>query len=167
MQGAGPGDVPDVVPHRRGQRPVLSPPGHPGVDQPGIAAQADVGPGAETLGHPGPEALEQHVGRVDEPQQRVDGTGVLEVQHGGPAAAVQQLKLGPSPAGAGPVDAQHGRAGVGEHHGAERHRPDARELEHPDPGQRPAAGVLRICHVGATSGNGRPWPDAGTTNRSE
>ena len=171
VQGAGPGDVPDVVPDRRGQRPVLAPPGHTGVDQPGIAGQADIGPGAEALGHPGPEAFQQHVGRVDEPQQRVDRAGMLQVQYRGPAAAIQQLLPRPSPAGPWPVDAQHGRAGVGEHHGAERRRPDARELEHPHPGQRPAAGVIRtwsrFAHVDATSGNGRPWPDGGTTNRSE
>jgi len=170
VQGAGPGDVPDVVARRRGQRPVLSPPGHPGVDQPGIAAQADVGPGAQALGHPRPEALEQHVGRVDEPEQRVDGAGVLQVQHRGPAAAVQQLLLGPEPSG-GAVDAQHGRAGIGEHHGAERRGPDAREFEHPHPGQRPVPRLLRTwsrsAHVGATSGAGRPWPGADTTDRSE
>ena len=79
VQGAGPGDVPDVVPDRRGQRPVLAPPGHPGVDQPGIAAQADLGPGAQALGHPRPEALDQHVGGVGEPKQRVEGAGVLQV----------------------------------------------------------------------------------------
>ncbi len=141
MQGAGPGDVPDVVACGRGQRPVLPPPGHPGVDQPGIAAQADLGPGAQALGHPRPEALEQHVGGIDEPQQRVDSAGMLQVQHRGPAAAVQQLMLGPSPARAWTVDAQDGRACVGEHHGAEGCRADARELEHPHRGQRPAVRV--------------------------
>ena len=141
VQGAGPGDVPDVVSRGRGQRPVLTPPGHPGVDQPGIAAQADLGPGAQALGHPRPETLEQHVGGIDEPQQRVDGAGMLQVKHRGPAAPVQQLMLGPTPARAGTVDAQDGRAGVGEHHGAEGRRADAGELEHPHPGQRPAARV--------------------------
>ena len=48
---------------------------------------------------------------------------------------------GPFPARAGTVDAQDGRAGVGQHHRAEGRRADARELEHPHPGQRPAARV--------------------------
>ena len=146
VQGAGAGDVTDVVPHRRRQRAVLPPAGHPGVDQPRVAAQADVGSDTEALGHSRAEALDQHVRGVGQPEQRVHRARVLEVEHGGLAAAVQQLTLGPGAAGPGPVDAQHGGALVGEQHGAERPGPDARQLEHPQAGQRPAAGWLRRRH---------------------
>jgi hypothetical protein len=74
---------------------------------------------------------------------------VLQVQDGGLPAAVQQLLVlvGPLGAGAWPVDAQDRRAGVGEHHGAERPWPDAGELKHAQPGQRPGSIVhLRIFH---------------------
>ena len=139
VQRAGPGDVADVVPHRLRQRAVLPPAGHPGVDQPRVAGQADVGPDAQALGHPRPQALEQHVRAVGQPQQRVHRARVLQVEHGRPAAAVHQLKLGSGRSGAWPVDPQHAGAQVGEQHGAERPGPDARELQHPHPGQRPGS----------------------------
>ena len=115
---------------------MLPPPGHPRVDQPGIAAQADIGSDAETLGHSRPEALEQHIGGIGEPEQRVDSARMLQVEDGGLAAAVQQGTLGPGVSGSGTVDPQHGRALVGEHHGAERPGTDARQLEHAHAGQR-------------------------------
>ena len=146
VQRAGAGDVADVVPDRRGQRAVLAPACHPGVDQPRVTAQADLGSDAEALGHPRAQALEQHVRGVGQPEQRVHRARVLQVEHGGPAAAVQELTLGVGGGGTGPVDAQHGRALVGEQHGTERPGSDARQLEHPQAGQRPAAGWLRRRH---------------------
>jgi hypothetical protein len=155
VQRAGPGDVPDVVPRRPGKRPLLPPAGHPGVHQPRIAAQANVGSDAEALGHSRPETLEQHIRGLDEPEQRIDGARMLQVQHGGLTAAVQQLVLGLARAGSGTVNAQHGRALVGEHHRAERPGPDARELEDPQAGQWPAASWLgircRSAHIVTTS----------------
>ena len=68
VQGAGAGDVADVVPGRGGQRAVLAPAGHPGVHQPRVAGQASLRADAHPLGHSRPEALEQHVGGVDEAQ---------------------------------------------------------------------------------------------------
>jgi len=139
VQGAGPGEVADVVPHRRGQRPGLPPPGHPGVDQPRIAAQADLRSRPDAFGHSRPEALEQDIGGVGQPEQRIDRARVLQVKYGRAATAVHQIAFRPGRDRSGPVDTQHGRALVGEHHGAERPGSDARELEHPQAGQRPAA----------------------------
>ena len=66
LQRPGQGDVVDVVPGLLRPRAILAPPGHPGVDQPRIAGHRHVGSEAETLGHPGPEAFEQHVRARDE-----------------------------------------------------------------------------------------------------
>jgi len=43
---------------------------------------------------PWPEVLKQHVRGVGQPEQRVHRARVLQVEHGGPAAAVQELALG-------------------------------------------------------------------------
>ena len=161
VQGPGPGDVPDVVPGRGSHRPVLSPPGHPGVYESRIAGQADVRSDTEALGHARPEALEQHIGGVGEPEQRVDGARLLQVQDGGLAASVHQVTFGPAGRGSGTVDPQHGRALVGEHHGAERPGPDTRELEHAQAGQRPRP----CCHVVATSVFGVVSPAASSAWR--
>jgi hypothetical protein len=150
VQRADAGDVADVVPDGGGQRAVLPPARHTRVDQPRVAGQADLGPHAETFGHPRPQALEQDVRGVGQPEQRVHRARVLQVEHGGLAAAVHQVTFRPGFMGrsaAGPVDAQHGGALVGQEHGAERSGPDARKLEHPQAGQRPAAGSLRHRHV--------------------
>jgi hypothetical protein len=162
VQGPGPGQVADVVPHRRGQRPVLPPPRHPGVDQPRVAGQADLGTNPDAFGHARPETLEQHIRDLGQPEQRVDRARVLQVEHGRPAAAVDQLTLRPRRGGPGPVDAQHRRALICEHHGAERPRSDARELEHPHPGQRPAASSFpswsRRAHIPCLPVVGRLTP---------
>jgi hypothetical protein len=62
------GDVADVV--ARGGRvgSVLSPAGHPAVDEAGVAGLVGLRPEAEALGHPGTEALQQDVGRIAEVQ---------------------------------------------------------------------------------------------------
>ena len=72
---AGERDVVDVVAGRVRERPVLAPAGHAAVHEPRVAGEADVGPEAEALGDAGPEALDQRVGRLDEPQHRLDAFG--------------------------------------------------------------------------------------------
>ena len=50
VEGAGEGDVVDVVAGGRRVGPVLAPAGHPAVDEAGVAGQADVGAETEPLG---------------------------------------------------------------------------------------------------------------------
>ncbi|MNN16389.1 hypothetical protein D3C81_1295250 [compost metagenome] len=71
MQGTGDGDVVEVMPGDRRQRAVLAPAGHASVDQFRIALQANHRAHAQPLHHPGAEALDQHVGLVDQTQQHI------------------------------------------------------------------------------------------------
>ena len=125
-----------------GQRAVLAPAGHPAVDEPGIAGQADVGPEPEPLGHPGAEALHQAVGAVDQVEDEGDPVGVLEVDRHRPATAVHQVPVrllvrrvgGPLR----PVDADDVGTGVGQHHAGEGAGPDPGQLDDPDALERAA-----------------------------
>lgn len=67
-EGAGDGDVRDVVPGGVRERAVLAPAGHPAVDEPRIAGVAVGGADAEPLGDSGAEALDEHVGPLDQVQ---------------------------------------------------------------------------------------------------
>ena len=122
----------------RGQRAVPAPAGHPGVHQAGIALQAAVRTEPEPLQHARAEALQQHVGAVDQGAHLPALAGVLEVGHdrGAPAQHVVHRagQLGRRPAG--PVHPDHVRAEVGQLHGGVRHRPEPGQLDHPQPGQR-------------------------------
>ncbi|OEV23531.1 hypothetical protein AN220_24090 [Streptomyces nanshensis] len=140
------------MPGPRGQRSVLAPAGHPAVDQPGVAGQADIGADAEAFGDAGPEPLHEHVGAFDQGERRA-GSGLLfEVQQHGALVAVGDVVLGCDPEGAAarPVHADHVGPEVGQCHGGERPRPDPGELDHPHSGQRAPAGgslaFLRCCH---------------------
>ena len=57
-------DVVPVVAGRVRQRAELAPAGHAAVDEARISREAGVGAEAEPLGHAGPEALDQRVGRA-------------------------------------------------------------------------------------------------------
>ena len=123
--------------------------------RPGVTERLGVGPEVclrrnPRLVYARAQALEQHVSGVGQPEQGVHGARVLQVEHGGPAASVQELTLGmgrpgrrAGPVDARPVDTEHGRALVRQQHGAERPGPDARQFEHPQAGQRPAARWFR------------------------
>ena len=132
VERTGDGDVVHVVPGRLAQRAVLAPAGHPAVDEGGVAGEAVVRTDAETLGDAGPEALEQHVGLLDEPQHGLDATRVLQVEGDRRPTAAEQVLLGArdlQATPAGPVDAHHVGAEVGEHHGRERPGPDTDHLD--------------------------------------
>jgi hypothetical protein len=131
VQRAGQRDVVDVVPGGLGERPVLAPAGHPAVDQPRVAGQADVRAEAQPLHHPGAEALDEGVGAVGQREDGVPLGRVLEVRgHGVPAAAQQHLGVRRGqPAGA--VDADHLGAQVGQQHAGEGRRRQPGELQHP------------------------------------
>jgi alpha-L-fucosidase 2 len=123
------------VPGRRGQRAVLAPAGHPGVHQAGVTGHARLGPDTEPLGDAGPEALDQDVGCLRQPEYHVDRAGVLEIQCDRAPAAVEDPVRYPRPVARDPVHAYHVRAEIGEQHAGVRHRSDPGQLDHAYPVQ--------------------------------
>ncbi len=132
------GDVVDVVAGRVRERAVLAPAGHPAVDEPRVAREADVGTEPEPLHRAGAEPFDERVGALDHGQHVVDRTGPLQIDRQRRTTARQQVaarvggndRRGGSAAGhARTVDAQHVRAEIREHHRAERRRPDADHLD--------------------------------------
>jgi hypothetical protein len=128
MQRAGYGDVVDVVPRRMGQRAVLAPARHAAVDQARVARQAGIGPQAQALHHAGPESLDQQVGACRQVHGR--GLALLAAQVDPDLAAAARGDVLCIDWRAGPRDAQHLGTQVGQQHGAERPRAQARELDH-------------------------------------
>ncbi len=186
VEGAGDRDVVHVVAGHLRPRSVLAPAGHPAVDQPRVAGQARVGAEPEPLGRAGPQALDQDVGALDEPQHRLDGGRLLEVEGDARAAAVEQVRPPqPEHPAARPVDPDHVGAEVGEQHARVRPRPDARDLHHLHAPQRPgalaqlvrhapdhdtgavtvASGVVHRVRLGSPPGNGRPTAPPAATSR--
>ncbi|KAG0770756.1 hypothetical protein G6F22_017122 [Rhizopus arrhizus] len=88
VQGAGDGDVVQIMAGRLRQRTVLPPAGHASVHQPRIARQAFVGPQAQPFHDARPEPFEQGVGLVQQPQYDIGRAGLLEVQRDRAAASV-------------------------------------------------------------------------------
>ena len=143
VQGPRQREVVQVVTRGVRERAALPPPGHATVDQPRVARQAGLGAQAQALHHTGAEALDQHVGRAHQAQGGRTALGPTEVERHRAAPALQhvagrieQRRLG---AAAGPVDAQHVGAQVGQQHAAERRRPHGRELDHAHAAQRTGA----------------------------
>lgn len=130
-EGAGDGDVRDVVPGGVGQRAVLAPAGHPAVDELRVAGVAVGRADAEPLGDPGAEALDEHVGALDQVEDAGGAVGGLQVDEDGALVAVGDVVGGVDgeSAAAGAVDPYDVRSQVGEEHGGERARPDARQLD--------------------------------------
>ena len=89
---AGERDVVDVVARGLRHRAVLAPAGHAAVDELRVAGEAHVGAEAEPLGDAGPEALDERVGLLDEPQHRLDAVGLLEVDADRAPAAVERSR---------------------------------------------------------------------------
>ena len=136
VQRAGERDVVDVVPRGLRQRPVLAPARHAPEDETGVAREALVGTQAETLHHAGPEALDERVGLLDEPEHGGDPVGMLEVDGHRAPAAVQHVARRVTSTRSRAVDPHHVGAHVGEHHGGEGARPDTRHLDHAEATQR-------------------------------
>ncbi|CAM4073024.1 hypothetical protein STAL104432_32080 [Streptomyces albus] len=151
-EGAGDGDVADVVARARRERSVLAPAGHPAVHQAGVALQADLRADAEPFGHPGAEALDEHVGTLDQREGRRHTVRRLEVQQNGTLVAVGDVVLGRNgeTAAAGPLDADHVGTEVGQCHGGERARTDTGQLHDAHPGQW-APGLFSRCSHRAPS----------------
>ena len=135
VEHAGERDVVDVVAGARRERAVLAPAGHAAVDELRIRGEQDVGTEAEALHHARPEAFDERVRLLREQQRGGDAVFRLEIQRHGAAPAQHDIGgalSSESETGiARPVDEQHVGAHVGEHHPAERARPDRLELEHP------------------------------------
>ena len=152
VQGAGQGDVVEVVAGGGGVGSVLAPAGHAAVDEARVAGQAVVGADAEPLGHAGPEPLQQCVGAVNQGKDRLDALGRLEVDADRAAPSVEQVERRTLRVAAahrrGPVHPDHVGAHVGQHHCAERPRPDPRDLDNPYPRQRShAVPFLVLCSL--------------------
>ena len=133
VQHTGQRDVVDVVAGRLGERSVLAPSGHPGVDKAGVACGDGVGPEPEALHDAGPEALDQHVGALEQAHHRLDVTRVLEVRLDDRAAAL--LRVGDPPLlgqQAGPLDADDVGTEVGEQQRGVRTGADTGELDDTD-----------------------------------
>ena len=133
-------DVVDVVAGGLRVRPVLTPAGQPPVHELRVAGARDVGPDAEPLGDAGPEHLEEGVGLLHQPQQRLDAVGLLQIDGDGLLAAVhgagRRLRVVDGPGGVDPVDPQHLGPHVGEQHPAERPGPQPDHLHGTQPLER-------------------------------
>ncbi len=163
-QGAPDGDVVDVVTGHGRHRPVLTPARHAPVDQTGVAGEAGLGSDAQALGHTGPEAFDQPVGLGHQPEHELQRVGVLQVDAHRGTGSVEQVPVRPRArglhllpplhcAGSRPLQPQHLRPGVGQHHARVGGRPDARQLNDLDPAQRSGAVshrriVTRAAHDG-------------------
>ncbi|RPK45394.1 hypothetical protein EES40_13265 [Streptomyces sp. ADI93-02] len=147
-QGAGEGDVADVVTCPLGQRPVLAPAGHPPVDEPRVALQAGVGAYAEAFGDPRAVALDQDVGALDEVEDLPGSALGLQVDEDRPLVAVGEVEGGfdADHRASRPVDAHHVGAEVGEEHRGERTRADARQFDDAHSGQRALRSASCRCH---------------------
>ena len=142
VQHAGQCDVVDVVPGRFCQpRPILPPAGHAPINQPLVASETDLRSDAQPLRHAWAERLHQSIGPVGQPQHHLRGAWFpqidsaserrLRVMHG-VAWIAESLR----PVRTHPIHPDHVSAEVAQHHRRHRPRPDAGQLDQPDPGQR-------------------------------
>ncbi len=129
-------DVVEVMARGLGKRAVLAPAGHAAIDQLRVAREAGLGPEAHALGHPGAEALDQDVGGPEQVQHQVHALGAPQVDREAVAVAAEVGRVGVGSHRPGARDAQHLGALVGEKHRAERRRPEAGQLDHPQAGER-------------------------------
>ena len=136
MQRAGQRDVVDVVARGLGQGTVLAPTSNAAEDEARVAGEALVRTEAEPLHDAGTKPLDQRVGLLDEAEQGCDAVGVLEVDRHRAPAAVEHVASGIPSGGSRAIDTHDVGAHVGQHHGGERARSDARHLDHADPFER-------------------------------
>ena len=123
-------DVVDVVTGLLCQRPVLAPARHPAIDETRIAAEARLRADAQAFGHTGAKTLDKRIGFFDEAQHRFRAARMLEIDGHRAPAPIEQLVGGierdTEARVGGAVETQNLGAQVGEQHGAERCRADAR-----------------------------------------
>lgn len=147
-EGAGQGDVRDVVVGALGERALLAPAGHPAVDECRVADVAGRGAHAEAFGDARPVALDQDVGAFGQVEDDAGAVRGLQVDDHRALVAVGDVVQGVhgQARAARPVDADDIGTEVGEEHGGERSRADAREFHHAHTGERAVPGRLRHCH---------------------
>src|SRR6516164_7881015 len=140
MHSAGERDVVEVVSGGLRERPFLAPTGDPAIDKAGIAGEAVLRAKAEPLHHPRAEPFDQRVGAFDQAQGERLALRTFEVERQTPSAPQQEIvaqrACHAEIARFRSIDAQHGRAKIGEQHRAHRPRPDAREFDDLDAGER-------------------------------
>ncbi|MOA05709.1 hypothetical protein D3C78_1253190 [compost metagenome] len=124
VQQAREGDVVEVVARRGCQRAALAPAGHAPIDQLRVACQADIRPQPQALHDPRAEALDQHIGTVDQLQQYLIGPGLARVDDDTPPPTPQQTAVGAEKPSRMAIDTNHLRAHVCQHHRRERCRAD-------------------------------------------
>ncbi len=137
-------------PGRSAYGPSWPKPGDAQDDEPGVPLEQLDRIEPEPLERPGPEVLDQHVGRVDQPAHGLEPGLGLEVEHRGPLAPAQQLPHeglavagidpahAPGPVARGALDLHHIGAEVGQiaghsgprQHGRHVHDPESLECLH-------------------------------------
>ena len=127
VQGAGKADVVDVVAGGVGDGAVLPPAGHAPVDELFVARHTVVRPKAQAFGDARAKALEQGIGGFHQLQHQFHAFRLLQIHGDGTAVARQHVA--PATAAPNAIHADHLGAHVGQHHAAERPRPDARQLD--------------------------------------
>ena len=158
-EGAGHRDVVQVVARGLGQRPVLTPAGHPAVDQPRVDGLALLGADAQPLGDARPHPLDEQVGAPDQLEHGRRRLGLLEVEGDTGAASVEEHR-GPAREHlpAGPLHADHVGSEVGQDHARVRPGTDARDLDDLHASQRTGALPQLDCHSGQHGRPGRVDP---------
>jgi hypothetical protein len=114
---------------------LLAPTRHAAEYELRVASEAVVRADAEPLHHAGPEALDERVGLLDQFQQRLDAIGVLQIDADRASSPSQQVATRGRVVRRAvanrlrAVDSDHLGPHVGEQHGGERSRADARDLD--------------------------------------
>ena len=133
VQDARDRDVIDIVTRARRQRPGLAPAGHAAIHELRIAREHGVWPQAQALHDAGPEPFDQRIGFFGERESRVDPALRLEIKRNRAPAAQHDVVPPVAPEAeariARAVDQQDVGAHVGQHHAAERARPDGLEFK--------------------------------------
>ena len=127
VQGARQSDVVDVVTRRVRNRAFLAPPRHASIDQPFVARHAVVGAESQTLRDTGPEPFEQAIRGFHQLQDKLDAFRLFQVDGNRPAVPGEYVATAPGTAD--PIDPDHLRAHIRQHHAAERPRADARQFD--------------------------------------
>ena len=129
------------------KRPGLAPAGHPAIDQLRIVAEQHLWSQPQPLHHARPESLDQAVrpGR-QLPRQR-DPIGLFHVDRDRAPRAREGLSR--QVLRARPLDPDHLRAVIGQHHDAEGTGADAGELDDSD-------AVEGTCHAATLAGRSSP-----------
>ena len=132
MKRARQRDVIDVMARQRRHRSVLAPAGHSTDHQFGIDRQQHVRANPHPFNHTRTIAFDQRIGGFDQILQMLDRRRILEVQLDPLAVAVQDVAVAAvaKPAcGAGPLNPDHPRTMIGQHHSAERPRSNAGQFD--------------------------------------